>query len=54
MCSGRGGGLVVRVLAFYSDDPSSNPCWILNLYKKMKINGIEAGIGPSLKKVFAL
>ena len=22
---GRGGGLVVSVLAFYSDDPSSNP-----------------------------
>ena len=22
---GRGGGLVARVLAFYSDDPSSNP-----------------------------
>ena len=22
---GRGGGFVVRVLGFYSDDPSSNP-----------------------------
>ena len=23
--AGRGGGQVVRMLAFYSDDPSSNP-----------------------------
>ena len=25
LCLGRGGGQVVSVLAFYSDDPSSNP-----------------------------
>ena len=49
---GRGGGLVVSVPAFYSDDPSSNPTGYLNfLYEKMKIHQKEAGVGPSLKKV---
>ena len=43
---GRGGGLVVSVPAFYSDDPSSNPAGNLNfLYKKTKINEKEAGQG---------
>ena len=48
---GRGGGLVVSVPAFNSDDPSSNPAgYLINfLYKKTKINEKEAGIGP-LKK----
>ena len=37
--TGRGGSLVVSVLAFYSDDPSSNPAGYLNfLYEKTKIN----------------
>ena len=27
---GRGGGQVVSVLAFYSDDPSSNPAEVYN------------------------
>ena len=46
---GRGGGLVVSVPAFYSDDPSSNPAgYLLNfLYEKTKINEKEAGVGPS-------
>ena len=45
---GHGGGLVVSVLAIYSDDPSSNPDGYLNfLYKKSKINEKEAGVGPS-------
>ena len=37
---GRGGGLVVRVTAFYSDDPSLNPAdYLINfMYIKMKIN----------------
>ena len=40
---GRGGGLVVSVLAFYSDDLSSIPAGYLNfLYKKTKINEKEA------------
>ena len=44
---GRGGGLVVSVLAFYSDDLSSNPAGYLNfLYEKTKINEKEAGVGP--------
>ena len=37
---GRGGGIVVRVLAFYSDDLSSNPaadCRIFVYLKKTKI-----------------
>ena len=49
---GRGGGLVVSVHAFYSDDPSSNPAGYLNfLYEKTKINKKEAGEGPSFKKL---
>ena len=45
---GRGGGLVVSILAFYFDDPSSNPAGYLNLlYEKTKINEKEAGIGTS-------
>ena len=44
---GRGGGLVVSILAFYSDNPSLNPASILIfLYKKTKK---EARVGPSLK-----
>ena len=45
---GRGGGLVVGVLAFYSHDLSSNPAGRLNfLNEKTKINEKEAGVGPS-------
>ena len=48
---GRGGGLVVSVLAFYSNDPSSNPPVNLNfLYKKTKTNKKETAVGPSIKK----
>ena len=48
---GRGGGLVVSILAFYSDDPSLNPAGNLNfMYEEMKINEKHAGVGPSLKK----
>ena len=44
------GGLVVSVLAFYSDNPSSNPASNLNfLNEKAKINEKEAGVGSSLK-----
>ena len=55
--SGRGGGQVVSVLAFYSDDPSLNPAEVYNfsvklLLKRTKINKKEAGVGPFfLKKV---
>ena len=50
---GRGGGLVVSVPAFYSDDPSSNPAgYLINfLYEKTKINEKEAGVGPIKKKI---
>ena len=48
---GRGGGLVVSILAFYSDNSSSSPAGYKNFrYKKTKIIEKEAGIGPSLKK----
>ena len=49
---GRGGGLVVSVPAFYSDDPSSNPAgYLINfLYKKTKINEKLAVVGPFKKK----
>ena len=47
---GRGGGLVVSVLAFYSHDPSLNPAGYLNfLCGKTKMNKKEARVGPSLK-----
>ena len=54
---GRGGGQVVSVLAFYSDDPSSNPAEVYNfsvklLLKRTKINKKEAGVGPFKKNVY--
>ena len=33
--SGRGGGQVVSMLAFYSDDPSSNPADIYSFFCKI-------------------
>ena len=51
---GRGGGLEVSVLAFYSGDPGSNPAGYLNfLYEKTKMNEKEI-VSPSLKKAMAL
>ena len=50
MGGGRGGGLVVSVLAFYSNDLSSIPALATNLYRKTKITEKEAGVGPSLEK----
>ena len=51
---GCGGGLLVSVLALYSEDPSSYPAGYLNfLNEKTKINEKEAGFGP-LKKTKTL
>ena len=52
---GSGGGQVVSVLAFYSDDPSSNPAEIYNfsvklLLKRTKINKKEAEVGPFFRR----
>ena len=52
---GRGGGLVVSVLAFYSDDPSSIPAEVYNFFcknivEKNENKQKEAGVGPLLKK----
>ena len=52
---GRGGGQVVSVLAFYSDDPSSNPAEVYNfsvklLLKSTKINKKRPGLAH-LKKM---
>ena len=47
---GRIGGLVVSVLAIYSDDPSSIPTLATYFVGKTKIKEKEAGIGPSIKK----
>ena len=52
---GRGGGLVVSVLAFYFDDPSSIPAEVLNFFcknivEKNENKQKEAGVGPLLKK----
>ena len=48
---------MVSVLAFYSDDPSSNPAEVYNfsvklLLKRTKINKKEAGVGPFFKNLF--
>ena len=56
---GCGGGQVVSVLAFYSDDPSLNPAEVYNfsvklLLKRTKINKKEAGVGPFLKKLLPI
>ena len=52
---GRGGGQVVSVLAFYSDDPNSKPadahsffCKIC-VWKRTKKLQKEAGVDPFLK-----
>ena len=52
---GRGGGLVVSVLAFYSDDPSSIPAEVYNFFcknivEKNENKQKEAGVGPLFKK----
>ena len=52
---GRGGGQVVSVLAFYSDDPSSNPAEVYNfsvklLLKRTKINKKRPGLAHFFKK----
>ena len=48
---GRGGGEVVRVLAFYNDSPSSNPAEVNNFSVKVLLKGTkktqkEAEVGP--------
>ena len=44
---GRGGGQVVSVLAFYSDDPSSNPAEACEIvFEKNRNKQKEAGVGP--------
>ena len=52
---GRGGGQVVSVLAFYSDDPSSNHAEVYNfpvnfLLKRTKINKKRPGLAHFYKK----
>ena len=49
--TGCGGGLVVSVLAFYSDDPSSIPAEVYNFFCKIVVEKNEnkqkeAGVGP--------
>ena len=48
---GSGGGQVVSVPAFYSDDPSSNPTFVKFVFEKNKNKQKEARVGPFLKKV---
>ena len=50
---GRGGGQAVSVLAFYSDDPSSDPAEVYNfsvklLLKSTKINKKRPGLAHFL------
>ena len=56
ICLGRGGGQVVSVLAFYSDDLSSNPAEVYNFSNKIVIEKNEnkqneAGVGPFKKNM---
>ena len=49
---------MVSVLAFYSDDPSSNPTEVYNfslafVFEKNENKQKEAGVGPLLKNVFS-
>ena len=51
---GRGGGQVVSVLAFYSDDPSSNPADAYSfsvqiVFEKNENKQKEAWVGPFFK-----
>ena len=54
---GRGSGQVVSVLAFNSDDPSSNLCDVNSFFRKKmclkrtKISKKEAGVGPYFKGI---
>ena len=52
---GRGGGQVVRLLAFYSDDQSSNPSNAFSfsvefVFEKNENKPKEAGVGPFKKQ----
>ena len=56
---GCGGGLVVSMLAFYSDDPSSNPaeayrffCTMLSETNENKQK--EAGVGPFKRTIVSI
>ena len=49
---GRGGGLVVSILAFYSDNPSSIPAGYLNfLYEKTKMHKKRPGLAHIFLKL---
>ena len=52
---GRGGGQVVSVLAFYSNDPSSNAAeaYILSLKFVYENEQKEDGVGPFKKKLLS-
>ena len=53
---GRGGGLVVSIPAFYSEDPSLIPAgYLINfLYKKTKIYEKRPGLGHLKKEALQL
>ena len=50
---GRGGSQLFSVLAFYSNDPSSNPAGYLNVQTDENLQK-EAGVRPYLKKDYYL
>ena len=56
MRRGRGGGQVVSVLAFASDDPSSNPANVYSFFCKICVwkeqNKKDAGGGAFKKKAY--
>ena len=49
---GRGGGQVVRVLAFYSDNPSLNPAEAYYVKFEFEKNVKEAGVVAFKKSLF--
>ena len=44
---GRGGGQVVSVLAFYSDDPSSNPAEVYSFFRNIRLEKNKKGPGSA-------
>ena len=57
-CKDRGGGQVVSVLAFYSDDPSSNPAEAYSfsvnfVFEKNQNKQKEGGVGHFFKKILS-
>ena len=50
----HGDGQVVRVLAFYSIDPSSNPAEVYNIYHKLLLRRMKINKEVGVRLIFNL